>query len=352
MIEVELQVVLAAPDHFDRPPDFLREQRRLGDEVRLRLATEAAAEQRDVAHDVALVDAQCSGDRLLCRLRILDGRPRRHLAVAEIRHRHRRLHSRVRVVRDVVRSFDDLAALRELGIDVATAARDLARLLHGGEQLLLVCDRVVRGVRARVPLELQSLASLERRPRVVGNHRHAAERLEPDWRLPRIERDDLTDAAHGERRLVVHGFQRRAEDGRVLDGGVQHSVDFGIHPEDSLAADDVAEVVDGVILADVPPRAPRLELQRLRTSGRASLAAAGTSVPYAARRPDRLVHDLVQPGLALRRRHLPLRGGGLHRASRAPMRRPAGTRRRSREWISIRQCSGRRIAGRRCPARS
>jgi hypothetical protein len=172
-------------------------------------------------------------------------------------------------------------------------------------------------VRARVPLELQSLASLERRPRIVGNHRHAAERLEPDWRLPRIERDDLTDAAHGEHRLVVHGLQRRAEDGRVLDGGVQHAVDFGIHPEDSLAADDVAEVVDGVILADVPPRRPRLELQRLRIRD-GKLCGCGHERAVCGAAARRLVHDLVEAGFALRRRHLPLRGGGLdqHHARR------------------------------------
>ena len=193
--KVELQVVLAAPHNLDWPSDFLREERRLGDEVRLRLAAEATAEKRHVADDVALVDAERRSHGLLCRLRILNGCPCRHLAVAEVRHRHRRFHRRVRVMRHVVGSLDDLATLGEHGVDVATAAGNLARLLHGCQQLFPVCRRVVRRVRAEVPLELQLLAPLKRRPRVVGDHGHAAERLEHDRRLPRIERDDLTDAS-------------------------------------------------------------------------------------------------------------------------------------------------------------
>ena len=73
VVVVELQVVLARPHDLDGPPDLLREQRRFGDEIRLRLAAEAAAEQRHVADDVALVDAERRGDRLLRRLRFCTG---------------------------------------------------------------------------------------------------------------------------------------------------------------------------------------------------------------------------------------------------------------------------------------
>ena len=138
VIEVELQVVLAAPHDLDRPSHLLRENRRLRHEIRLRLAAESSAEERHVTDDVVLVDAEHRGHGVLCRLRILHGRPRGHLAVAEICHRRRRLHRRVRVVRHVVAGLDDLATLGEHSVDVTTAAGDLAWLLHGGLQLLLV----------------------------------------------------------------------------------------------------------------------------------------------------------------------------------------------------------------------
>jgi hypothetical protein len=230
---------------------------------------------------------------------------------SEIRHRHRRLHRRVRVMGDVVRGLDDLAALCEFGVDVAAAPCDLARLLHGCEQFLPIRRRVVRRVRAEVPLELQLFTALERCPRAVRDHGHAAERLESDWRLPTVESDDLPNARHGERRLVVHRLQLRAEDRRMLDGGVHHAVDLGIHPVDRLAAHDAGEIVERAILADIAPCCPRLELQRLRLWRR---QLGRCRHERAVRRPAvrRLVHDLVQAGLALGRRHVPLRRRGLH----------------------------------------
>ena len=49
---VELNVVFAAPDDLHRLADLLRKQRRFGDVIGFRLASEAAAQQRDVADDV------------------------------------------------------------------------------------------------------------------------------------------------------------------------------------------------------------------------------------------------------------------------------------------------------------
>ena len=136
VVVVELDVVLARPDDLDRLAELLRQDRRLGAVVRLRLAAEAAAEQRDVAGDVLLVDAERLGHGLLHGLRILRRRPHRDLAVAELGHRRRRLHRRVRRQRRVVHRLEHLAALRELGVDVADVVRDLAGLTHGRHHLL------------------------------------------------------------------------------------------------------------------------------------------------------------------------------------------------------------------------
>ena len=57
VVVVEVDVVLARPDHLDRLAELLRQHRRFGRVVRLRFPAEAAAEQRHVAGDVLLVDA-------------------------------------------------------------------------------------------------------------------------------------------------------------------------------------------------------------------------------------------------------------------------------------------------------
>ena len=58
VVVAELDVILPAPDHFHRPADGLRQNRRLSRIVRFRLAPEAAAQQSYVASHVFLGDAE------------------------------------------------------------------------------------------------------------------------------------------------------------------------------------------------------------------------------------------------------------------------------------------------------
>ena len=95
------------------------------------------------------------------------------------RHRDRRLHRRVGQERHVVLGLDDRAAEANARSTSPPLRTTLPRL-RAPSHAASACSwsDVEDGVRAEVPLDLQLLAALHRRPGVVRNHRDAAERLE------------------------------------------------------------------------------------------------------------------------------------------------------------------------------
>ena len=311
MVEVELDVVLAVPDNLHRLPELLRQHRGFRREIRLALAPEAAAEKRHVAGDVLLVDAEGRRHRLLRGLRVLRRGPHLDLAVLVLRHRRRRLHRRVRQHRRRVGGLDHLAALGELGVHVAQVAHHLLRLPHRGDELLLVGFGLERGVGAVVPFDLQCLAAFERRPGVVGNHRHTAERLEHERRLRRRQRDGLAHALHRQRRLVVEALHRAAHDRRMLDRRVHHPLAERVEAERGLAGGDVAQVVDLAFLADEIPVGLVLELEILVLRHRQLRRVGDDRGKRQAAVALGMDEDAVLDG-DLGRRHLPARGGRAH----------------------------------------
>ena len=178
VVVVELDSSSRRPDNFHRLAELLREHRGFGHVVRLRLAAEAAAEQRHVAGDIFFRDPEFLSRRFPAPPADSASEPSCDLAVLELRHRDRRFHRSVRQMRDVVVGFDDLAALGEFGVDVAEFRDHLARLARGLLQLLLVFIGVVDAFGPWSQSDLQLLAALERSPGVVGDHRHAAQWLE------------------------------------------------------------------------------------------------------------------------------------------------------------------------------
>jgi hypothetical protein len=154
---------------------------------------------------------------IVATVRILGRRPCHDLTVFVLGHSCRRLQRRMRQKRHVIRSLVDLAGAREYGVDVADVAHHFLRFLGGLEQRLLVGLRIVARVLARVPRDLQLLATLHRRPDVVGNHRHAAQCLEGIRRFGWGDHHRLLHAAHLPRGLVVVRFQRAAEDRGARD---------------------------------------------------------------------------------------------------------------------------------------
>ena len=76
MVEAVVDVVLARPDHLDRgAAHFLRDERRLDREIGLRLAPEAAAEQRHIDRDLLGREAERLRHQIVRGLRALHARP-------------------------------------------------------------------------------------------------------------------------------------------------------------------------------------------------------------------------------------------------------------------------------------
>ncbi len=73
--EIEVNIVFAAPDDFHGLAQLLGQNGRFRHLVGLGLASEAAAEQRDMARHVFFLDAEHAGNRFLHSLRILRGGP-------------------------------------------------------------------------------------------------------------------------------------------------------------------------------------------------------------------------------------------------------------------------------------
>ena len=192
VVEVEMDVVFARPDHLDRLAELLRQHRRFGRVVGLRLAAEAAAEQRHVADDVLLVDA--------------DARPRPSPAppadsASASRPRPCRSGSRrprpaapSTRARPSACSRSPRAPCRPWRTPrrrCRGCARPSPACCTVVDHLLLERLGVEARVRAVVPVDLQLLAALQRRPGVVGDDGDAAERLEQQRRLDGVERHGL-----------------------------------------------------------------------------------------------------------------------------------------------------------------
>src|SRR5207302_3682884 len=100
-------------------------------------------------------------------------------------------HGRVGQQWHVVVSLESLTALRERSAHISGTAHHLAWFVARLSQLVLIGAGVVSFVRAVIPGDIQFLAALKRRPRVIRNYRDAPEGLERRRRLERIDRNGL-----------------------------------------------------------------------------------------------------------------------------------------------------------------
>ncbi len=100
--KIEVNIVFAAPDNFDRLAELFREDGGFGDLIGFGLAPKPSTEQRDVAGYIFFLDAEHAGDGFLHGLRILGWRPGEHFSVAILGDGYWRLHGNVREVRSVI----------------------------------------------------------------------------------------------------------------------------------------------------------------------------------------------------------------------------------------------------------
>ncbi len=203
--------------------------------LRFRLAAKAAAKESYVARNVFFFQSERLRDFFLHALWILRRRPNRNLLSLHISHRDGRFHRSMCKMRGEVFRFDNLAALGKFGIRIAGGVHDFAGLARGLLQFFLIFRRVIRRVRAVVPLDFQVLASLESRKRVVGYHGNAAERLKCVRRFERIHRNRFLDANDFEGRGIVCRLHFSSQDRWMCDGRVEHAIDANVHAEQRLA---------------------------------------------------------------------------------------------------------------------
>src|SRR6266699_5760547 len=112
-----------------------------------------------------------------------------------------------------------------------------------------------------LPLNVQLLSPLECRPRVVREHGHTTERLNPVRRFERINRRGLLYARDAECVLILERFDRPSQHRRMRHRGVEHPVHVRVLAENSLAGAKRDDVVTLHRLSELAPSVPRLELQ-------------------------------------------------------------------------------------------
>src|SRR5215467_2386724 len=308
---VELDVVFAGPNYFDRLAGLFGKHRCFDREVRKRLAAETAAEQRDVNGDIFFLCAYRGGHGFTRALRILRGGPNFDFAVLVAGKRSGRLHGRMREHRRVVFGFYDFSALRERFVHVADFAHHLAGFAAGSLEFRFVGIGVVGFVFAGGPLDFEFFLALYGRPGVVGEYGYTAVRLKEDGRLVGIDGGGLSHARNGQSSLVVDRLDGAAEHRRMGDVGIEHSVHARIDTIDGFAADHVLQVVAGNAFAHVAPLAARLQLEffLLRhgelCSGGGQFAVGGFSCGLA-------VHDFVSAGGTFRLGYAPVLRCGAH----------------------------------------
>ena len=163
--------------------------------------------------------------------------------------------------RRVIFRLKNFSTLCKRRVHVAYFANDFRGLPRSSFQFLpILVGRIILVV-GFVPFDLELLLALDGGPSVVGNYGNAAERLEHQRRLKRIECRRLLHAFHRERSLVVDGLHRAAEHRRVGNVCVEHSVHVAVNSVSRFAGYHGFQVVTGGALPDIAPFALRLELQ-------------------------------------------------------------------------------------------
>ena len=127
-------------------------------------------------------------------------------------------------------------------------------------------------------------------------------------RFERINGQRLLHAAYLQSGLVVIGLDLLSEDRRMLDGGVHHAGHGGIHAENGFAGDDVGEIEEGAVFADVAPLRPVLE-RHVLLFGNREFGGGRCEFTVAELAGARLVHDEAGFGGALFLRDTPFSGG-------------------------------------------
>ena len=199
--------------HPDRrpPADRLGDRHRLGDDVGIgdRPAAEAAAGHHHVQLDLLRRHPRDAGRDRLVEVGHLVAAPDLEQSILQPRHRVERLHRGVGEVGELEARLDDLGRTGQGLVHVTILPGD--GRLGAVRQLAIMVHQLGAAAhlrRAQVPLDLERLAALDRRPHVLGDHRDALR--------------DLDDIDHARDLACGGGVERphlAAERRRVRDDG-------------------------------------------------------------------------------------------------------------------------------------
>ena len=200
------------------------------------------------------------------------------------------------------------------GCDIAVAAQVSRRRLAGEAGCFLRKElAALRCGRALVPDDLELLAGAGRRPPARGDDRDPvadALRIAARVGLARADDEGVADAGQRLDGVDVGAPHRAAEDGALLEDGVEHAGNDDIDAEQRLAGHDLLVVDARRRLADDPEALRVLERHAGEIRRRQQGGLRG-QFAIAKRTPARRMMDDARFGDAFGRRHAPaLRGGG------------------------------------------
>ena len=172
-VAVLADVLLAAPDQLDRPPDRLGDRHRLHQLVVHRAPAEPAAQIAGVDLHRRLGHARRLGRELQRRLGVLRSHPDVDPTVLDPGRAVERLHRGMRQMRHLVERLDH-PAIRQGGRNVSLLARNHRRPIQGPAIIVSEPGAVGAGSIAIVPLDGQDLERFLCPPEAVGHDRHPA----------------------------------------------------------------------------------------------------------------------------------------------------------------------------------
>src|SRR5712671_6128685 len=199
----------------------------------------------------------------------LHGSPNLGLAVFDVSDRDRRFHGRMRQVRQVVFADDHFVGGFQGGVHVAFLAHHEARFTRGFLEFGPISCRLVLGVGAVVPDDLQRVTSLDGGAGVACDHGDPAERLELGWPRPTLYLHHLLDAGDLHRGGSVERHQFAAGHRRPRDHGILHAGQAGVATVMRGADRNITKVDDAdLTFAEIPEVLWVFQLQAFNTGHR------------------------------------------------------------------------------------
>ena len=255
-VVVVLQIVLPCAHDLDGSTRGLRQERRLGRIIHHETSTESTTRPLDVHGDVRAGYSDDLGHERLRVTRILRRPPQLDAITAHVGGVVDRLHRNVRDERNLVDDVHGLCGRAKRAVDVAVVADALARTIECAAKRRRERRRRCGDTAAVVPRDVEHLASLERGPRMVREHRDpfAETRGVVEWRYP----NDAPHARHRERARVVDSHDARAE-WRVENRRHEHSRARDVDAEPLRSARDRRRVGVADSRADEAEGRARLE---------------------------------------------------------------------------------------------